>query len=257
MKQVEELKHYDEVKDWNFDEFNIKSESLTNWELYDILANIATKDSRILDLGTGGGEKVLQRFPVVKEILATDFSEEMLKTANRILVKSGRTDVTFRFMNNLEMDTPDDYFDIVVARNTVTDPKQIYKTLKPGGTLLVHGVDMHDCWDLKLLFGKGQGFHDKKPISVVDFENIIKAGFKDVELVPICEREYFDDVEKFKKFLKKVPILQDFSEEDCSNEKHHYTPEIDEELLDKYIKENTSNGLVKLRRRYYGISAKK
>ena len=116
---------------------------------------------------------------------------------------------------------------------------------------------MHDCWDLKLLFGKGQGFHDSKPISVIDYENVIKAGFKDVELVPIFEREYFDDVEKFKKFLKKVPILQDFSEESLDDEKHHYTPDINEELLDKYIRENTYNGSVKLRRRYYGIIAKK
>ena len=31
------------------------------------------------------------------------------------------------------MDTKDDYYDVVVARNTITDPKQIYKTLKKDG----------------------------------------------------------------------------------------------------------------------------
>ena len=28
------------------------------------------------------------------------------------------------------MDTPDNYFDLVTARHTVIEPKQIYKTLK-------------------------------------------------------------------------------------------------------------------------------
>ena len=42
--------------------------------MYDILNKTATKDSYILDLGTGGGEKLLQYFPEAKEIIGTDFS---------------------------------------------------------------------------------------------------------------------------------------------------------------------------------------
>ena len=35
------------------------------------------------------------------------------------------------------MNTTDNYFDLVTARHTVTDPKQIYKTLKKGGRLII------------------------------------------------------------------------------------------------------------------------
>lgn len=236
--------------------FEIETESLTKWNLYEILNEIAGKESKILDLGTGGGEKVLERFPKVKEILATDFSEGMIETANKNLELSGRKDVTFRLMDNLNMDVPDDYFDIVIARNTPTDPKQIYKCLKEGGHLLIQGVDRADCWALKLLFGKGQGYTDKKPISLVDYENVLDAGFKDVELVPIHEREYFGSVESFKAFLKKVPIVEDLSEE-LDDNKDYYSDGLDEGLLDKYIQKNSKNGKVKLLRRYYGITAKK
>ena len=256
MKQEEEKEYYEEIKDWDFSKFEIETESLTNWDLYEELKKYATKDSRILDLGTGGGEKVLECFPLCKEILATDFSSGMIETANKNLVKSGRKNITFRLMDNLAMDVPNDYFDIVVARNTVTDPKQIYKCLKKGGYLLIHGVDRDDCWSLKVLFGRGQGYKDKKPISLIDYENVLEAGFSDVELVPLHEREYFKNAFLFKEFLKKVPIIDDFSEENFDN-KEFFKKELDDEKLDQYISNNTYNGKIRLLRRYYGIVAKK
>ena len=238
----EEKEYYEERKDWDFSKFEIETESLTKWNFYEILNKLANKDSKILDLGTGGGEKVLRFFPECKEILATDFSEGMIETANKNLKESGKKNITFRVMDNLKMDVPNDYFNIVVARNTVTDPKQIYKCLKKNGYLLIHGVDKADCWSLKVLFGRGQAYTDAKPISLIDYENVLKAGFKEVELVPIHEREYFKNEYLFKDFLKKVPIIDDLREE---------------EKLDQYIKENTENGKIKLLRRYYGIIARK
>ena len=256
MKQEKEKEFYEEIKDWDFSKFEIESESLTNWDLYELLNKLTNKDSRILDLGTGGGEKVLEFFPDCKEILATDFSEGMIETANKNLETNGRKKVKFRVMDNLNMDVPDNYFDIVVARNTVTDPKQIYKCLKKDGYLLISGVDRDDCWSLKLLFGRGQGYNDVKPISLIDYENILNAGFKDVELVPLHEREYFKNEFLFKEFLKKVPIIDDFSEE-LGDNKQYFSNNLDEDLLNKYIKENTYNERIRLLRRYYGIIARK
>ena len=256
MKKINEKEYYEEIKDWDFSKFEIESESLTKWDLYELLKKLTNEESKILDLGTGGGEKVLKCFPEVKEILATDYSEGMIETAKKNLESSGRKDVTFRLMDNLKMDVPDNYFDIVVARNTVTDPKQIYKCLKQGGYLLIRGVDKYDCWSLKLLFGKGQGLYDKTPISIVDYENVLNAGFNDVELVPIHEREYFKNKELFIEFLKKVPIIDDFSEEIDDN-KDYYSDDLDENNLDEYIKDNTYNGKIRLLRRYYGITARK
>ncbi len=256
MKQKEEKDYYEEIKDWDFSKFEIEAETLTNWDLYEILNSLANKNSKILDLGTGGGEKVLSFFPECQEIIATDFSEGMIETALRNLKNSGRKNITFRLMDNLQMDVPKNYFDIVVARNTVTDPKQIYDCLKKGGYLLIHGVDQNDCWSLKVLYGKGLGYHDSKPISIIDYENVLKAGFKDVELVPIHEREYFKNAYLFKEFLKKVPILDEFCEE-IDDHKDYYQKDLDDEKLDEYIKNNTYNGKIRLLRRYYGIVAKK
>ncbi len=243
---MKELEFYEKIKNWDFSMIKYVEESLTDWNLYDLLRLYATPHSKVLDLGTGGGERVLRYFPECKEIIATDYSKEMINTANDNLKKSGRKNIVFKVMDNLNMNTPNNYFDIVVARHTCIDAKQIYNTLKPGGKLLLRGVDMLDCWSLKLLFGRGQGFNDKKPISLIDYENVLNAGFKSVELVPIHIREYYKTKEDLVALLLKTPIINDFSDKNIS---------LEEEKIDKYIKENTTEKGILLIRRYYGITA--
>lgn len=251
---MNELQFYDKIKNWDFSMINHTKESLTKWDLYELLNLYASKESKILDLGTGGGEKVLKYFPECREILATDLSNQMINTAKENLKKSGRKNITFRQMDNLNMNTQEEYFDIVVARNTCIDANQIYKTLKVGGKLLLRGVDKLDCWSLKLLFNKGQAFNDDKPISIIDYENIINAGFKQVELVPIHVREYYKTRDDLFALLMKAPILVDFSEENSDIDANII---IDNEKIDKYIMENTTDKGILLIRRYYGITGVK
>ena len=242
MKKIEK-DFYEGAKDWDFSKIGFTEESLTNWDMAKIIRRVAKKQSKILDLGTGGGEKVLECFPDVAEILGTDISDAMIKTARKNLKKSGKKNIAFRTMDNLKMDTTDEYFDIVTARHTCIDPAQIYKTLKPGGTLIVRGVDQLDCWELKRAFDGGQAYHDEKPISQVDFEAILDAGFKNVELVPIHVREYFHTPEDLLALLYKTPILEG--------------SKVESEIFEKYVVEHSTPKGILLVRRYYGITAKK
>lgn len=252
MKDLE-YEFYEKVKNWDFSMFNITSEYLTNWDMYKILRENVNKNSKILDLGTGGGENLLENFPEVSEILGTDYSKEMIETAKTNLKKSGRKNIEFRLMDNLNMNTLDDYYDVVVARNTITDPKQIYKTLKKGGLLIIRGVDRLDCWDLKYLFKRGQGYLDQNPISKIDYEAVIDAGFKNVELVPLYVREYYKTKEDLIGLLLKTPILDNFNEESLTNE--HVSLDFDK--LNEYINENNTEKGIVLKRNYYGITARK
>lgn len=242
MLHDKDFEYYEKIAHWSFDEYDCHTESLTDWDLYEILKSVATPDSHVLDLGTGGGEKLLANYPDCAEIVGTDYSPNMVATALENLGKSGRKNITFRVMDNLHMDVPDGHFDVVVARHTCIDAEQIMRCLKPGGFLLIRGVDKYDCWDLKKTVGYGQGFDDPVPISIVDYENVLAAGFRDVELVPIHEREFFKDAETFKAFLEVVPILDRMPED---------------EVLDGYIARNTYSGRIRLIRRYYGITARK
>ena len=246
MSHESDFKYFEKMAHWSFDEFGIHEECLTDWDLYGLLNARADRDSRILDLGTAGGEKIIEFLSDCAEILGTDYSPAMIDTARKNLSESGRKNISFKVMDNLKMDVPDEHFDIVVARHTCTDPVQIFRCLKPGGTLLIRGVDKYDCWSLKLTMGGGQGYEDPVPVSITDYENVLKAGFSEVELVPIHTREYFRDRESFKSFLKIVPILDGVAIEGGV---------LDEEKLDRYISENTVGGRIILYRAYYGISA--
>lgn len=82
---MKEKMFYDQAKNWDFSHINYEEEILTKWDMYDILRKRVNFKSKVLDLGTGGGEHVLEDFPECAEILATDFSEEMIKLQKKIL----------------------------------------------------------------------------------------------------------------------------------------------------------------------------
>ena len=252
--KTNEYEYYSSLANWSFDDINYTSENFTNWIYEDEIKKHTNEKSKILDLGTAAGEKVIKYFPECAEILGTDFSEKMIESANQNLLKSSRKDIKFKVMNNLEMNTPDNYFDLVTARHTVTDPKQIYKTLKTGGYLILRGVDKLDCWELKRMFNRGQAFYDFKPISLIDYEAVLDAGFKDVELIPLHVIEYFETKEDLYVFLVKVPILDNLSE---LNGGEYERVNIEKEIFEKYVARNTTEKGIKLIRRYYGIIARK
>lgn len=157
-------------------------------------------------------------------------------------------------MDNLNITTPDNYFDIVVARHTCIDAKGIYKTLKIGGKLLLRGVDKLDCWALKRLFGRGQALNDSKPISLIDYERVMDAGFRSVELIPLHDVEYYKTKEDLYALLQKTPILDSLSEE---KNQQYERKTIETDLFSQYADENETSKGIKLVRRYYGIVAKK
>lgn len=253
--QINEHNYYEKIGNWDFDQIKYKTEKLTSWDFYEKIKEYTTKDSICLDLGTGGGEKVLKYYPEVKKIYATDFSSQMINTAKENLKAYPNKNVEFMQMDNLNMTFENETFDLISARHTVIDAKQIYKALKPDGVLVIEGVDQKDCWALKTLFGRGQAYKDKNPISKIDYEALKEAGFSKIELIEIREDEYYETEEDLLALLLKTPILDDFSEEDNSEFSHR--KEIEKDLFDKYVNEYKTEKGILLKRVLYGIIAKK
>ncbi len=251
--QTKEHRYYENIGNWDFEQIKYKTEKQTNWDFYEKIKEYTNKDSICLDLGTGGGEKVLKYYPEVDKIYATDFSGEMINTAKENLKLYPNRNIEFLQMDNLNMTFPENTFDLISARHTVIDAKQIYKALKDDGVLVIEGVDKKDCWELKELFGRGQCFHDKIAISEKDYNDLKEAGFSKIELVEILEDEYYETEEYLLALLLKTPILDDFSEED--NSKFEHGKEIEKDLFDKYINEYKIDKGILLKRVLYGIVA--
>ena len=85
--QEKELKFYEEIGNWDFSKIKVITERLTKWDYFEEISKHTNENSLCLDLGTGGGERVLKRYPKVGMIIATDFSDEMIKTAKENLKK--------------------------------------------------------------------------------------------------------------------------------------------------------------------------
>ena len=128
-------------------------------------------------------------------IIATDFSEEMIKTAKKNAKNYPNKRVKFAKMNNLEMKFPKETFDLISARHTIIDAKQIHDCLVPGGSVVIRGVDKKDCWEIKELFGRGQAYNDEIAISEKDYLDLKEAGFNIVEKVEILQNEYYETEE--------------------------------------------------------------
>lgn len=246
----DELKFYENVGDWDFSKIKYEEVFLTKWDFYEKIKEMTNKRSLCLDLGCGGGEKVLEHYPDVGMVIGTDFSPEMVKKANENLGKYSEKRAKFIVMDNLKMSFPNEMFDLVSARHTIIDTYQIRECLKDGGYLIVRGVDKDDCLELKKIFGRGQGLYDKVSVSDLDYANIIKAGFHDVEKVEILVNEYYKTKNDLMALLLKTPILEN------KNEAYEIPP-IENDLFEKYVEKFQTEKGILLKRKYYGIIAKK
>ena len=252
----DEIKMYNDQGNWDFSNLNIHTEYEEKWDMYEEVKKYSNEKSLILDLGTAAGEKIFKKMPKnVGLIIGTDLSPKMIENAKINAKNYPSVKVKFAVMDNLKIEFPNEIFDIVTARHTIINAKEIYRVLKKSGVLVLRGVDKEDCLELKNIFGRGQAYNDKIAISQKDYEDIKKMGFKDIKLIKINANEYFKTEEDLKKLLIKTPILDDFSEERKINSIHNN--KIENELLKKYVKEYFTPKGILLKRRYYGIIAVK
>ena len=242
---IKEKEFYSNVKNWDFSKINYTIETISNFDFYKTISNYSNSSSLCLDLGTGGGENLLKNYPEVGYIIATDISEEMLKTAKNNLKNYPNKKVKFILSDNLNLNFPNEMFDLISARHTQINYQLSYNILVKGGVLVIEGVDTKDCFELKEIFNRGQEFNSKEILSKFEYENLLKVGFQKVELFNYLFNEYYASKNDLLNLLMKTPIINEFET----------NKEIEDDLLEKYINKFTCDKGIKLKREYYGILA--
>jgi ubiquinone/menaquinone biosynthesis C-methylase UbiE len=99
----------------------------------------------ILDVATGGGHTALSFSPLVKKVIATDFTEGMLQAAQRFIHEQAIENIHFCGADAEILPFAPNSFDMVTCRvaahhfpDIFAFVQEAFRILKPDGTLLVH-----------------------------------------------------------------------------------------------------------------------
>ncbi len=97
---------------------------------------------RVLDIATGGGHTALAFAPRVREVVATDITQEMLAAAERFIRAKGVTTVSFSEADACDLPFEAGDFDLVTCRvaphhfpDCARFVREMARVLKPGGTV--------------------------------------------------------------------------------------------------------------------------
>jgi ubiquinone/menaquinone biosynthesis C-methylase UbiE len=97
---------------------------------------------RALDIATGGGHTALAFAPRVREVVATDITQEMLQAAERFIRDKGVENVRFQEADACALPFQEAEFDLVTCRvaphhfpDCAGFVREMARVLKPGGTV--------------------------------------------------------------------------------------------------------------------------
>lgn len=182
------------------------------------LLELSGTDKVALDLGCGDGGFTLSMAASFREIVGIDGSVERLKLAQAEQQLQGRTNVRFEQQDASQTSFTANIFDLVYSRRGPSPYQECYRITRPKGSFLMISIGEKDTWELKRIFGRGQGYHAWKTSALKQAEDRLQqAGFEVVYRQDVLYDEYYASYHDFDVFLQGVPIFEDFdSEQDKS-----------------------------------------
>lgn len=234
------------ITGWDFSKLKVRSEG-EKWDFYEKVIEKSQKNSLLLDIGIGGGERVLKIASNCLLVVGIDLSESMINTANSSLQKSQTKNVRFFQMNAKSIRFPDGFFDAISCRHSPFFAVEVYRLLREGEFFLTQQVSEHDKLNVKQAFGHGQSYGEKDGTAKDNYvEHLEKAGFSDVQTFDYDAKEWYKTPEDLIFLLRNTPIIPNFGKKSE-----------DFETLSEFIKQNTdSNGILTNSKRYMIIAKK-
>jgi SAM-dependent methyltransferase len=136
---------------WDFSYLDSRMlEEQAPWSYSSQAAELMSRSSSVIDLGTGGGERFLklQEFWPEK-VVATEEYLPNLKLATERLSPLGAKVVDIRLTDCDPMPFADSEFALILNRHSAFNPYEVARILTPGGTFLTQQV--HGLWAYDLL----------------------------------------------------------------------------------------------------------
>jgi SAM-dependent methyltransferase len=133
---------------WDFSRMNTSHPS-TPWDYATVVTSHLRSTDCLIDVGTGGGERLLAFRGDARLLVGVDPDRQMIEHAERNAVAVGATNVHFRVGTVAEIH---DTFDVAINRHAPFEPAAIRDLLPIGGTFITQQVGEHNMANVKAAF---------------------------------------------------------------------------------------------------------
>ena len=174
------------------------------WSYEEMVRELIIASRYVLDLGTGGGEKLTEFKDVLpSRTVATEGYPPNLKLARKRLAPLGIDVVKSNDSLKQELPFRDEAFDLVIDRHTSFNISEVERILTPGGIFLTEQVDGNNLHDLS------EAFDCKQPWTFFTLDFVLKK-IDETNLTVETASEWtgkaiFKDVGAIVYYLKAVP----------------------------------------------------
>jgi SAM-dependent methyltransferase len=185
------------------------------WDYVDVVRNYLRPSDRVLDVGTGGGEKFLSLAPYFGSGIGIDISPEMIETARHNRTATQVENVSFEVMKAETLQFAETEFDVVLNRHSDVAVGEVVRVLRPGGYFITQSVGHRNTANILAAFGwTPASFGDDwwSPASEMAGQ-FRQYGCHIRALAEYDVPYWFCDVESLVFWLKAVPLPEDFEVE--------------------------------------------
>lgn len=190
---------------WDFSYLDGRmTEGQVPWSYLDRAAELMRQSSSVIDLDTGGGEKLLslhEHWP--PKVLATEEYPPNFELATQRLSPLGASVISTSISNIARMPFANAEFDLVLNRHAAFNSTEIARVLTSGGTFLTQQVHGMWAWDLIAAFDAKPQWPEARPSQYIPL--LEAAGMTIVNLQEWEGALSFTDVGAIVYYLKAVP----------------------------------------------------
>jgi SAM-dependent methyltransferase len=192
---------------WDFSHLDGRMlEEQPPWSYSTRAAELMRRSSAMVDLGTGGGERLLklkEHWPA--KVVATEEYPPNFRLATQRLAPLGVKVVEVRLTDTDPMPFGDGEFALVLDRHSAFNPREVARMLTPGGAFFTQQV--HGRWaeDLLAVFGAKPQWPDASLAKYVP--QLQAAGLEIVERRDWSGQLVFTEVGAIVYYLRAVPWL--------------------------------------------------
>ena len=160
------------------------------WDYFEIVNKYLRAEDKLLDMGTGGGELLLQINHPYNNTYVTEGYKPNYELCQKNLMPLG---ITVKFVENDNIPYDDEMFDIVLNRHDTYNPVEVNRVLKPDGIFITQQVGNDNSKEIsEFLLGKRKNLFPNNYLPIA-LKQITDYGFKIIDSgEKYAEIKFFD-----------------------------------------------------------------